>query len=174
MIKTAIATILTISLVGCGDKQQPQQAQQEPQKQEAKGVDHYYAMNEDGAYGYERAPSEEDIKQGRLATSLIMVRFVGEKDGKWQAANEDGSIVTVFECSKPCEFIKVMAFNLEAEGQALNVERIRVQPGIVAYSIMQDAINGKLKDRMGLRKNGKDYSVWFDEKKGPILTASGK
>ena len=166
--------IIAALLSACGENQQAPQAQNEPTKQAIKGADRYYVLEDNGAYGYERALSENEIKRGQGTAPIVMARYVGEKDGKWQVAIEDGSIISVFECSKPCEFIKAMVFDLDEKGRALNVERMRGQPGILAYSILQDAINGKLANRMGIKKDSKIYSVWFDENKGPILTQNGK
>lgn len=169
-----LALLTTLGMItGCGDgAPNKPAAAAAPAPQPSLPAQHYYVLEDDGAYGYERAPSEEDIRQGRKATDVIMVRYVGQQDGKWQVALNENDVFTIFECVHPCEFVKAMVF--DGESPAIKVERMRVQPGVLAYHMMADAINGKLTHRMGLQKNGKAYSVWFDEKKGPILTLADK
>lgn len=162
--------VCSIMLNGCSDDNQTSADSGAGIKQGAKGLDHYYALEDGGLYGYERQPSEEEVSRGMATAPILMIRYVGKKDGKWQVANNDGGVTTVFECSNPCEFIKTMVFD-DDEGPAIHVQRIRGQPGILAYNIIQDAINGKItKTVMGVRQNGKDYYVWYDEKEGMVLT----
>src|ERR1700761_9104425 len=42
---------------------------------------HNYSMAENGTYGYEPALSEEDVRNGTAAKPLIMMRYVGNKNG---------------------------------------------------------------------------------------------
>jgi ferredoxin len=169
MKNIALIAGVVILLCACGDSQQPPQTQDE-QPGEAVAPDHYYVHTDGGKYGYERALSEEDIKQGRVAAQIIMASYIGQKDGTYQVAVVEGSIYTVLESDKSCEFIKTMVFDIDDDEGALKVDYMRGQPGALAYSILQDAINGKLTSRMVIRQRGKDYAVWFDEKKGVILT----
>lgn len=127
---------------------------------------HNYSLKDGYQYGYERAISTEDANQGKAASELLMVRYAGTKGGDFQAYVIDGSLIAVFQCSSPCEFIKIMTF---MNYEHIKTDRMRAVEGTMGWSVMSDAINGKLDQYIGQR-NGKNVHVWFDEKNGAIST----
>jgi hypothetical protein len=76
---------------------------------------HYYSMEEDGEYGYERGISENDEKAGQKATALIMVRYMAEKEGAHTIRTADGSFSYFSSCKPPCDFVKERALGRARE-----------------------------------------------------------
>lgn len=156
--------LLSLAMAGCGTEQQaaatPDKPAQVVPPEPVK--DHQYSMKDGMEYGYERAVSAEEANQGAAASNLIMVKYAGKNGDDYQAYIRDGSVFAVFQCSNPCEFIKIMTY---LGGEHVKTERMRATEGTVGWSIMADAINGKLQPYMG-EKNGRKFNVWFDEKNG--------
>ena len=64
-------------------------------------------MKDGYEYGYEQAISQDAADSGQVATSLLMFKFVGEKDGNYQVFSKNaGDVITLLQCSNPCEYIK--------------------------------------------------------------------
>lgn len=103
--------------------------------------DHEYALEDDGEYGYRRALSEDDVKAGRATAALLMVRYVGEKNGVRSVKLVDGNNVGVISCSPPCEFVKARTY---FAGQLVKTETLPVTDGSLIQAVMADAISGKL------------------------------
>lgn len=129
-------------------------------------VDHNYAMKDGYQYGYARAISEEEASNGQVAEQLMMFKFTGSRDGKFQIFTETDGVISTLECENPCEFMKAMVFY---QGRHIKTERFRAAEGSVGALALTDAINGKL-DQFVSGKNSKLVNVWFDEKKGVITT----
>jgi hypothetical protein len=102
---------------------------------------HYYAMEEDGEYGYESGLSDEDKKQGRAVKAMILTRYLGEKDGVHTVRLADDPAMTIFSCKSPCEFIKSKTYYA---GTLIKTETLRNTEGSVIWAVMQDAQNGDL------------------------------
>ena len=126
-------------------------------------IDHYYSMKDGYEYGYEQAISQDAADSGQVATSLLMFKFVGEKDGNYQVFSKNaGDVITLLQCSNPCEYIKVMTF---LGNEHLTTERVKAVEGSIGWSVLSDAINGKLEKYIA-NKNDKKFTIWFDEKVG--------
>ncbi|MDD4930484.1 MAG: hypothetical protein PHP85_14605 [Gallionella sp.] len=136
---------------------------------QSKVKSHNYSLKDGVEYGYERAVSVEEANKGQAAASLLMAKFVGIQDGKYQVMAAVGSspnTVVVVECTNPCEFIKNMVYY---QGQMVSSQRIRVTPDLIAWLMLEDAINGHLEQYIK-ETNGKKFFLWFDETKGVIKT----
>lgn len=171
MKKISIAIAFCALFVGCSQSESPKQVNVEPANtiQAKPAKSHNYALRDGFEYGYEKALSADDINKGQGAPALIMAKYAGQRDGKYQIYIIDkiyNGGVTVAECSNPCEFMKIMSFY---QGAFVTAERIRAAPGIIGWMILQDAINGELEPHIG-EKKGRPVSFWFDEKKGLIVT----
>jgi hypothetical protein len=162
MSKLFLALICVVLVCGCG-----QQSTSQPEKAEIVPVeplpDHYYSMKDGLEYGYEPAVSEDAQKAGQLASTLLMFKFAGERDGVYQIYTKDGYSTTVAECSNPCDFIKIMVFAKDVGH--VKTERMRATEGTIVWLAISDAINNKLEQFVN-EKNGKKFTVWWDEKKG--------
>lgn len=102
---------------------------------------HYYSLEEEGQYGYESGISENEEKAGTRAKPLMMIRYLGEKDGTHTIGVVDGSFRQTYSCKTPCDFVKSKSY---ISGQQLKQETIRTAEGSVIWAIMQDAQNGFL------------------------------
>lgn len=118
-----------------------------------------YSMNDGLEYGYEQAVSDEARQRGQIASKLIMVKFLGERDGVLQFHTKEGPLHVVFQCQKPCEFIKQMVFY---DKELQRKEHIRAVAGSIAWAMAHDAMNGHLK-KFSKDRDGKQSEVWFDE-----------
>jgi hypothetical protein len=166
-------SVLMLGLVGCGNKDKagapPVAAEMPAQLVPPKPViDHYYVMHDGAEYGYESAISDNAKSNGQIAAKLLMLRYAGSRDGKYQVYTTEKGITTSMECENPCEYIKVMVFSNDTH---LQTERIRATEGALGWYVMQDAINGKLNQSMW-RSNDKKVTknIWFSEKGGMQLT----
>jgi hypothetical protein len=163
---------MVVALAGCGDKAGnqvsgaalPEQPNMEKVAEALKAMapSHYYSMEDGGEYGYERELSQNDQESGTVTNSIVMFRYGGKHDDKYQVYTKDGDAVTAMECTNPCEFIKVLTFY---EGEFIKKEIIKGTEGSIAYGAMMDAINGKMKPYVA-GKQGKEYLLTFDEKRG--------
>ena len=168
MNKYLVALLMVVAVSGCSQEQSSAEAAAPAEiVAAAPTIDHYYSLKDGLEYGYEQAVSLDAQNAGQVAGTLMMFKFAGENGGFYQAYNKDTSgAITVAECANPCEFIKVMMFY---NGEHVNTERMRATEGTIGWLVMADAINGKL-EQYQIDKNGKKYTVWFDEKKGPKTT----
>ena len=167
MKKLAIAIALTGALGLTACNQQPAAAMVVPEQAEIAPeplrIDHYYSMKDGYEYGYEQAISQDSAEAGQVASTLIMFKFSGEKDGVYQAYSKNTSeVITTLQCNNPCDFIKVMTF---LNGQHLTTERLKATEGSIGWTVMADVINGKLEQYIG-QQNGKKVNVWFTEQDG--------
>ena len=121
---------------------------------------HGYAIKDGMEYGYETAISDDDAKAGQVANKVMMMRYAGEKDGKYQVHAKDGAATTVIECDKQCDYIKTMAF---VDNQLVQKEMMKGGNGSIASIALADAINGQLEPFIEESK-GKKYHVWYTEK----------
>jgi hypothetical protein len=129
--------------------------------------EHYYSMRDGYQYGYEMAVSADDINRGQAAKELLMFKYVGEHNGLYQVFTKvNEMVVSVMECSNPCEFIKTMIF---IQGGKTQIQRMRSVEGTIGNLVLKDAINGNLEQYIA-EKKGSKFTIWFDEKKGLIST----
>lgn len=169
-MKKLMIVVAMLMLAGCEQESQTKTATSAAQAvAQAPIKTHNYSLKEGYEYGYERAVSVEQANKGQVASSLMMAKFAGQRNGKYQVyatADESPGAVIVAECSNPCEFMKVMVF---FRGEHINTQRMRVAPEIIGWMMLEDAINGKL-DQYVAERNGKKMHIWFDEQKGIIAT----
>ncbi|MGX7001394.1 hypothetical protein [Caballeronia sp. KNU42] len=103
-------------------------------------------MVDNGTYGYEPALSEEDVRKGTATKPLIMMRYVGNKNGAYviivlgQDAN-DSSVVNRVSCQVPCEFAKS---EVVAGDTVVKTETLRVTPDSLVGAMLTDAASGQL------------------------------
>jgi hypothetical protein len=103
---------------------------------------HNYAMEEDGEYGYEGAISEDEQKAGRAAKPVIMVRYLGLKDGIYSIQIRSGQSAETMSCKAPCQFIKVKD---TYAGQVMKTETVHTTGHAVMDAVFADAMNDQLK-----------------------------
>ncbi|WP_105507719.1 hypothetical protein [Paraburkholderia sp. BL21I4N1] len=103
-------------------------------------------MVDNGTYGYEPALSENDVRNGTATKPLIMVRYVGIKNGAYiiiilgQDAN-DTTVTNRVSCQTSCEFAKSETM---AGDTVVKTETIHVKPGSLIGAMLEDAISGQL------------------------------
>ncbi len=103
-------------------------------------------MVDNGTYGYEPALSEEDVRNGRATKPLIMMRYVGDKNGAYiiiilgQDAS-DTSMTTRVSCQATCEFAKSETLSGDS---VIKTETIRVTPDSIVGAMLSDAVSGQL------------------------------
>lgn len=102
---------------------------------------HYYSLEEDGEYGYERGLSENDQKDGNKAKALLMVRYLGQSSGTYSIQLGDNGVKNIASCKAPCEFVKSKTY---VSGNLANTETVRAAEGSVIWAVIQDAQNGEL------------------------------
>lgn len=103
---------------------------------------HHYSMEDAGEYGYERAISDEDKSKGRVTNSLVMVRFLGEKNDVYSVEQRDGESRELFSCKTPCEYVKIKSY---FAGSFVGTETMKNERNSVIGAIMADAQAGVLK-----------------------------
>ncbi|WP_423381171.1 lysozyme inhibitor LprI family protein [Burkholderia sp. LMG 32019] len=101
-------------------------------------------MSQDGTYGYEPALSEDDVRAGKAAKALVMMRYVGLRDGSYilLLVDEDNpNISNRITCSAPCNFAKSQTM---AGDSILKTETVRVVPNSLIGAMIEDAMSGQL------------------------------
>ncbi|WP_157381338.1 hypothetical protein [Burkholderia ubonensis] len=118
----------------------------------------HYVLHQDGAYGYEPALSEDDIRAGKAVKALVMMRYVGFRDGTHTLLildEDDPDIVGRVTCAVPCKFAK---FRTVVDGKVTSTETVRMTPDSLVGSMFEDAIAGRLvpyRKTAGSRQRGK-------------------
>ncbi|MCA8292973.1 hypothetical protein LGN19_04130 [Burkholderia sp. AU30198] len=105
---------------------------------------HNYAMSQDGTYGYEPALSEDDVRSGKATKALVMMRYVGLRDGSYilLLVDEDNpNISNRITCSPPCNFAKSQTM---AGDSIIKTETVRVVPNSLIGAMIEDAMSGQL------------------------------
>ena len=90
------------------------------------------------------------------------VKFLGSKDGKYQAYIVENGLMHVMECAGTCQEIKIMIGVLD---KGISSHVMQASPDTLATKIMEDAIENKLDPITG-EENGKEIRFWYDEKLG--------
>lgn len=168
MNKLILLTAAALILTGCDNNASAPKPAAEIALETPK-IDHYYALKDGTEYGYEQAVSVDSANAGQAASTLLMFKYAGEKDGVYQAyAKESTGAITALECNNPCEFIKINVFY---NGEHLKTERMKATEGTIGWSVMADAINGKLEQHVAKhKKTGQKAHVWFSEHDGMVVT----
>ncbi|MBU0915827.1 MAG: hypothetical protein KKD97_05705 [Gammaproteobacteria bacterium] len=174
MKSTLIAGVVLCLLAGCsGEKQDPQpQANAVAETAPVPVVRaHNYDFQEGHEYGYTMAPTEDNARAGLAANQVTMIKYAGQKDGRYQLHVSQGSVLTAIECSYPCEVAKIMII-MDMPGvppSTMNIQRVRLNSDAVAMLALDDAVKGKL-TQYGRDKGGRKHSVWLDQQRGVVLT----
>ena len=139
---------------------------------------HFYDFNEGLEYGYSAAISTNQQQAGLSANQVIMVKYAGERNGKYQIHLSQGNVVTAIECSNPCEVMKIMSFiDADYMRDQVNVERFRFNLGTVGGMAITDALSGELR-QYAVGIDGKRYQLWVEEDRGyrryPLVQAKAK
>ena len=103
---------------------------------------HRYSIKDGFEYSYEKALSASDKIAGSVATPMITVRFLGEREGRFQLFHKENAvIIAVYDCDRACEYATIHKYiNEDYAGN----EKMRVAAGSVIGAIFEDAIAGKL------------------------------
>ena len=161
-MKKLIALILISNfLSACGETQT--KAEQDVQPAPAPQVavkEHNYNLKDGLEYGYEPALSDEARKTGKAVEEMLMFKYAGKRDNVYQVYTKEGAMVTVAECTAPCEFAKLYVFY---NNKFQTKKHMRLEPGILIGFVIEDAQNGKLEQSYPEIK-GKKNSIWFSEK----------
>ncbi len=161
LLAIAFAAVLVSS---CGaENQTTSQAAAEPVPVGKLPPQKYYSMKDGHEYGYEQAVSQDAANKGQVAVKLLMFKFAGERNGVLQFYAKEADVVSVFQCERPCEYVKQLVFY---NGRLLRKDHIRAVEGSIAWAVVQDAQNGYL-TKFTREREGKLQEVWFDES-GPI------
>lgn len=59
---------------------------------------HNYEVKDGMEYGYTRELSADERAAGQAAKPVLMFRYAGERDGKYQVHASDGTTFTALEC----------------------------------------------------------------------------
>ncbi|MDP2153822.1 MAG: hypothetical protein Q8J66_09215 [Methylotenera sp.] len=171
-MKKLVLALMMCGLVGCGDGGKSTSEQNAEIAPSEPVVDHYYSMNDGYEYGYEQGLSNDSVNAGQVASTLIMFKYAGVKDGVYQVYTKNNmGAFDVLECTNPCQYLKEMIFY---NGSHLKTERIKAVEGSIGWSVMADAINGKMEQFIAEKNNGAKSTVWFNEKTGLKFTSVDK
>lgn len=151
----AIAATAALLLCGC-DQSQPQAASQDQRAASAPAPvepppSHHYAMEENGAYGYQQALSQDDINAGTATKPLVMMHYLGKRGDTYTIVlfqDENESVAERISCAEPCKFAKAQDV---LNGQVLRTQTVPVPDSSIIGAMLKDAINGQLTP---YRKNG--------------------
>lgn len=133
-------------------------------------IGHFYVLKDGSKYGYQPVTSQYERDSGQATSKLVMARYFGRKDDTYQIDMIDGNFHHIVECERPCEYLKVMIFYKD---DLERTDYMKSEVGTIAWSILQDAVNGHL-DVHTVERNTDEgpvrHYIWADESRGPILT----
>lgn len=156
---------LFLLLAACSHNEQAAApaSQAEPVAEVPPAPTHNYTVYMDDEYGYQPAVSENQLNNGQVATTLFMLKYLGEKNGKYQLfTKQNDNVMTVMECQNPCQFIKL--HHLVNGMGVVKTEVMEAAPDSIGKLAFDDAINGELQQFVK-EDGGKRYTVWLDGKK---------
>lgn len=155
MLRTIILSLL---LIGCGPTENNQTESATAVEIQTPEESHYYSVHSDGEYGYERALSEDDKKAGQVASTVMLFKYLGTKNGLYQVMHtESEGVDVVIECENPCKFMR--AYTLVDYKQARK-EMIAATAGTIGSMVIADAIGGKLQPYI-FGDEGLQHTMWF-------------
>ncbi|ERS04812.1 hypothetical protein Q673_06240 [Marinobacter sp. EN3] len=139
-------------------------------KPEPVEIGHFYVLKDGSKYGYQPVTSQYERDSGQATSKLVMARYFGRKDDTYQIDMIDGNFHHIVECERPCEYLKIMIFYKD---DLERTDYMKSEVGTIAWSILQDAVNGHL-DIHTVERNTDEgpvrHYIWADESRGPILT----
>ena len=148
--------LLAIFMAGCDQSAAPTPTAAPAPTPEAADVPpaptHNYVIEDGGEYGYAHPVSANEAANGVAQNSLVMVRYLGEKNGVYTVASAAGYSEARMSCKLPCDFIKIEVL---IGGQVASKE-IMPAAGTAALDMMADAITGQLKVYVKPRNHRQD------------------
>ncbi|MCU7371595.1 hypothetical protein PEC18_12230 [Paucibacter sp. O1-1] len=127
---------------------------------------HLYDSRDGASYGYTAQLSDVQRQAGQVANSIVMISYAGNRDGRHQVHLHEGQALVGYECSAPCDVIKVMTV-LDVDGlrNQVRVEHLRSAPNMIAAMALQDAMSGRL-EPYTQDYDEIPYELWIDQTKG--------
>lgn len=119
---------------------------------------HFYVIQDEGAYGYEQAISPDDVNKGRAAANVLMVHYLGRRGEVHQVMVKEGKTRVITECSTPCEFAKIYTF---WGNEFADKKIMKITPDALLAVVFKDVSNGYLKQYTG-KQQGKPVQFWVD------------
>lgn len=101
---------------------------------------HNYVLEDNGEYGYQRPVSDADAQAGTVQNTLVMMRYLGEKNGVFTASMPIPGGAARISCKLPCEFIKLQGIYA---GEVVSTS-ILPAAGTIGEAVLDDAIDGDL------------------------------
>jgi hypothetical protein len=98
--------------------------------------DHNYQIKEGSSYGYTTVVSDDDKKAGIGAGDILMLRYLGERNGTYTLASADHPSLRM-TCENPCQYVKTVV-----DGQV--IKRTEFTDGTVIALAFEDAFSGRL------------------------------
>lgn len=103
---------------------------------------HNYVIEENGLYGYQPVVSDADRTNGVAQKPLVMVKYLGQRNGTYRAEVQiQPGMTTILSCKDPCEYFKVTPY---AYGESGDPQTMKAE-GTLGGGILEDAIAGELK-----------------------------
>jgi len=131
---------------------------------------HFYAIKDGQEYAYEKAISEADKQQGKVAASLMMFSYLGRKGDTYQVMVKVDNVRSIAECTKPCEFAKIYTF---IGNQFSNKEILKLAPTAIVTTVFADAMNNQLDPLLGEQK-GTPVTFWVDGERKRLVVDDAK
>lgn len=142
------AMVVTLVVIMSKDSSQhsaqPETASQAPPPPvKAVSMTPYYSIVDGYEYGYKPALSDVDLQEGQGTKALVMIKFLGARDGRLQLAIDTGrSLRQVMDCARPCDIVRVRVFS---GGRMLRKEFLTMEPNTIMQLAFADASKGLLK-----------------------------
>ena len=104
--------------------------------------EHHWTTKEGQEYAYEAVVSEDDRQAGILAGDVIMIRYLGVRQGQFTVASVDrnANAATVASCPNPCQIVKV----IYQDAYGAETKHITYNPDTVIGGALEDAFNNQL------------------------------
>ena len=99
--KLSAAAMALLLIAGCSQQNSTSTAASQPAISDASAASeavvekHNYVVKDGLEYGYESELSQNDKDQGKVANTVLMFRFAGEKDGRYQVYIKQGDLSEV-------------------------------------------------------------------------------
>ena len=137
--------LLAIFMAGCDQSAAPTPTAAPAPTPEAADVPpaptHNYVIEDGGEYGYAHPVSANEAANGVAQNSLLMIRYLGEKDGTYTVASYIGGAEARASCKLPCPAIKLESL---INGH-LVAKEFMPAGGTLISDALSDAITGQLK-----------------------------
>ncbi|MCD0493847.1 hypothetical protein LQD23_16320 [Chromobacterium violaceum] len=136
MRTSVVIVAAAMALAGCNSNQDEANAPEKSVTAPPAEPAHNFVVEDKGLYGYESALTEEDQKNGRSSGNVVMIRYLGKKNGL-ETIFIGSDIVT---CKTPCEYAKSVSLLTNEQ------QYIHATPSSLLHAMFEDASNGVLKE----------------------------